>query len=79
MDLFVTLNVATFKNILCIPIVCKYFIFIVSMAMREKSKPCCLTLFEVKRAQNYYLEILEIMKEIIANLITIVQNYYATS
>jgi hypothetical protein len=24
MDLFVTLNVATFENILCIPIVCKY-------------------------------------------------------
>jgi hypothetical protein len=38
MDLFVTLNVATFKNILCIPIVCKYFIFVVSMEMRGKGK-----------------------------------------
>jgi hypothetical protein len=28
---FVTLNVATFKNILCIPIVCKYFTFVVPM------------------------------------------------
>jgi hypothetical protein len=27
MNLFVTLNLETFKNILCIPIVCKYFIF----------------------------------------------------
>jgi hypothetical protein len=38
MDLFVTLNVATFKNILCIPIVCKYFIFVVSMEMERKIK-----------------------------------------
>jgi hypothetical protein len=38
MDLFGTLNVATFKNILCIPIVCKYFIFVVSMEMREKNQ-----------------------------------------
>jgi hypothetical protein len=38
MDLFVTLNVATFKNILCIPIVCKYFIFVVSMEMRGKNQ-----------------------------------------
>jgi hypothetical protein len=30
--------VATFKNILCIPIACKYFIFVVSMAMREKNQ-----------------------------------------
>jgi hypothetical protein len=37
MDLFVTLNVATFKNILCIPIVCKYLIFVVSMEMRDKT------------------------------------------
>jgi hypothetical protein len=37
-DLFVTLNVATFKNILCIPIVCKYFIFVVSMEMRGKNQ-----------------------------------------
>jgi hypothetical protein len=37
MDLFVTLNMATFKNILCIPIVCKYFIFVVSMEMRGKT------------------------------------------
>jgi hypothetical protein len=38
MDLFVTLNVATFKNVLCIPIVCKYFIFVVSMEMGEKNQ-----------------------------------------
>jgi hypothetical protein len=38
MDLFVTLNVATFKNIPCIPIICKYFIFVVSMEMREKNQ-----------------------------------------
>jgi hypothetical protein len=38
MDLFVTLNVATFKNILCIPIVGKYFIFVVSMEMRGKNQ-----------------------------------------
>jgi hypothetical protein len=38
MDLFVTLNLATFKNILCIPIVCKYFIFVVSMEMTEKNQ-----------------------------------------
>jgi hypothetical protein len=38
MDLFVTLNVATFKNILCIPIVCEYFIFVVSMEMRGKNQ-----------------------------------------
>jgi hypothetical protein len=55
MDLFVTLNVATFKNILCIPIVCKYLIFVVSMEMREKSKPCCHTLFEVKQTLNKLL------------------------
>jgi hypothetical protein len=36
MDLFVTLNVATFKNIQCNPIVCKYFIFVVSMEIRKK-------------------------------------------
>jgi hypothetical protein len=29
--------VATFKNILCIPIVCKYLIFVVSMEMRDKT------------------------------------------
>jgi hypothetical protein len=57
MDLFVTLNVATFKNILhiknvyvimlliypstyyvCIPVVGKYFIFVVSMEIREKNQ-----------------------------------------
>jgi hypothetical protein len=38
MDLFVTLNVATFKNIPCIPIICKYFIFVVSVEMREKNQ-----------------------------------------
>jgi hypothetical protein len=38
MDLFITLNVATFKNILCIPIAGKYLIFIVSMEMREKNQ-----------------------------------------
>jgi hypothetical protein len=38
MDLFVTLNVATFKNIQCIPIVFKYYIFDVSMEMREKNQ-----------------------------------------
>jgi hypothetical protein len=38
MNLFVTLNVATSKNIQCIPIVCKYFIFVVSMEMREKNQ-----------------------------------------
>jgi hypothetical protein len=37
-DLFVTLNVATFKNIICIPIVCKYLIFVVSMEMRGKNQ-----------------------------------------
>jgi hypothetical protein len=37
-DLFVVLNVATFKNIACVPIVCKYFIFVVSMEMREKNQ-----------------------------------------
>jgi hypothetical protein len=42
---------------------------------REKSKPCCRTLFEIKRTSNYYLEMLEIMHKTIANLITIVQNY----
>jgi hypothetical protein len=26
------------KKILCIPIVCKYFIYVVSMAMREKNQ-----------------------------------------
>jgi hypothetical protein len=55
-----------------------HFIFVVSMEMREKSKPCCHTLFEVKRTLNYYLEMLEIMKKIFSNLITIAQNYYAT-
>jgi hypothetical protein len=51
MDLFVTLNVATFKNILCIPIVCKYFIFAVSLEMRGKNQSHVAvgTLFEVKR------------------------------
>jgi hypothetical protein len=50
MDLFVILNMATFKNILCIPKVCKYFIFVVSMEIKEKKiKACCDTLFEVKR------------------------------
>jgi hypothetical protein len=34
----VTLNVATLKNIQCIPIVCKYFIFVVSMEMRGKNQ-----------------------------------------
>jgi hypothetical protein len=38
MDLFVTLNVATFKNIPCIPIVCKYFIFVVSMEKKGKNQ-----------------------------------------
>jgi hypothetical protein len=38
MDLFVTLNVPTFKNILCIPIVRKYFIFVVSLEMRGKNQ-----------------------------------------
>jgi hypothetical protein len=38
MDLFVTLNVATFKNILCIPIVCKYFIVVVSIEIRQKNQ-----------------------------------------
>jgi hypothetical protein len=37
MDLFVTLNVATFKNILRILIVWKYFIFVVSMEIRKKN------------------------------------------
>jgi hypothetical protein len=36
MDLFVALNVATFKNIQCILIVWKYFIFVVSMEIRKK-------------------------------------------
>jgi hypothetical protein len=36
MDLFVTLNVATFKNILCIPIV--NISFFVSMEMRGKNQ-----------------------------------------
>jgi hypothetical protein len=45
---------------------------------REKSKPCCRTLFEVKRTSNYYLEMLEVMKKKIANLIAIVHNDYAT-
>jgi hypothetical protein len=43
---------------------------------REKSKPCFHTLFEVKRTINYYLKMLEIIKKIIVNLITVVQNYY---
>jgi hypothetical protein len=38
MDIFVTLNVTTFENILCIPIVFKYFIFVVSMELREKNQ-----------------------------------------
>jgi hypothetical protein len=38
MDLFVTLNVAIFKNIPCIPIACKYFIFVVSMEMKGKNQ-----------------------------------------
>jgi hypothetical protein len=38
MDLFVTLNVATFENILCIPIVCTYLIFVVSMEIRKKNQ-----------------------------------------
>jgi hypothetical protein len=64
------------KKILCIPIVCKYFIYVVSMAKRKKnSKPCFHTLFEVKRTKNYYLKMLEIIKKIIVNLITVVQNY----
>jgi hypothetical protein len=37
-DLFVALNVATFKNILCIPKVCKYFIFVVFMEIRKKNQ-----------------------------------------
>jgi hypothetical protein len=45
---------------------------------REKLKPCGHTLFEVKRTQNYYLKMLEIIKKIIVNLITVVLNYYAT-
>jgi hypothetical protein len=42
---------------------------------REKSKPGFHTLFEVKRTKNYYLKMLEIIKKIIVNLITVVQNY----
>jgi hypothetical protein len=42
MDLFVTLNEATFSVIFYeyvgIPIVCKYFIFVVFMKMREKNQ-----------------------------------------
>jgi hypothetical protein len=38
MDLFVTLNVATFENIQCILTVCKYFIFVVSMEIRKKNQ-----------------------------------------
>jgi hypothetical protein len=39
MDLFVTLNVATYKNILCIPLVCKkYFIFVVFMDIKKKNQ-----------------------------------------
>jgi hypothetical protein len=64
MDLFATLNVATLKNILHIPIVCN--IFVVSMEMREKNQ------------SHVTIQMLEIIKKIIANLITIVQNYYAT-
>jgi hypothetical protein len=45
MDLFVILNVATFKNILCIPIVCKYFIFVVSMEIGEKNQSHDVILF----------------------------------
>jgi hypothetical protein len=46
-----TLTVREFsKWIVCIPIVCKYFIFVVSMEMREKNQShVCRTLFEVKR------------------------------
>jgi hypothetical protein len=38
MDLFVTLNVATFKNIPCISTACKYFIFVVSMEIKGKNQ-----------------------------------------
>jgi hypothetical protein len=38
MNLFVTLNVATFKNIPCISIASKYFIFVVSMEMKGKNQ-----------------------------------------
>jgi hypothetical protein len=71
MELFVTLNVATFKNIQCTyPNSLQIFHFCcIHENEREKSKPCCRTLFEL------YLEMLEVMKKIIANLITIVQNY----
>jgi hypothetical protein len=37
-NLFFTLIVATFENILCIPIVCKYLVFVVSMEIRKKNQ-----------------------------------------
>jgi hypothetical protein len=63
MDLFVTLNVATLKTFYVSQYSSNtYFIFVVSMERRGK----------------LLLEMLEIMKKIITNLFTIVQNYYAT-
>jgi hypothetical protein len=48
-DLFVTRNVATFKNIGLIPIICKYIFFFVSMEIRKnKDGHVAIMLFEVK-------------------------------
>jgi hypothetical protein len=58
MDLFVTLNVATFEKILYIPIVCKYFIFVV----HGEKKISHVAIFEVKSTKNHFLEMLEIIK-----------------
>jgi hypothetical protein len=54
MDLFVTLNVATFKSIVFIPI-CSFFFFFEFMEITEQSTPCCHIhmLFEVKPTQNH--------------------------
>jgi hypothetical protein len=51
MDLFVALNVTTFKNIHSMyPNSLEIFHFwCIHGNEREKSKPCCRTLFEVKR------------------------------
>jgi hypothetical protein len=49
MDLFVTLNVTTCKNIPFIPIICQYFFFFsIHENKKQQSRQCCHMLFEVE-------------------------------
>jgi hypothetical protein len=59
-----------------IPIVCKYFIVVVSMEMREKNQSHVAVRYLRQNGHTIYSEMLEVMNKINANLITIVQNYY---